>query len=100
MADACRMRNGLRALVAATVGAWLFYLLYLGAVLMNLGRLGWSADGDLPALAIATAGVIASALIGFAPSQKLSTGAKVALELLLLLVGLVILISVMSFRAG
>ena len=45
MFDALVMLSGLRVLAIATVAAWLFFVLYMGLIALNLSRLGvWNGD--------------------------------------------------------
>jgi hypothetical protein len=99
MFDALVMLSGLRVLAIATVAAWLFFVLYMGLVALNLSRLGvWQTT--IPALSMGSLGLLASIFVGSTKSHRLSAHAKVAAELMLLLVALFFLLTVMASRAG
>jgi hypothetical protein len=100
MSDACRMRSAFFGLAAATVTAWLFFLLYMGALTVSLARLGGTTGATIPALLVGGAGLLGSAFVGFSRHVNLSRPARVVLELLLLAGALFLLTIVLASRGG
>jgi peptidoglycan/LPS O-acetylase OafA/YrhL len=94
------MRSASLGLAVATFGAWLFFLLYMGALAVDLSRFGGTTTDVIPALFTGAAGLIGSAYVGFFPPRKLSRAGRIAIELLLLGLALFFLIVVTASRTG
>lgn len=94
------MRSAYVGLVAATIAAWLFFLLHMGALAISLSRMNGTTWSPMPALLIGGAGLLASAFVGFSTQVSWSRPARVVLELLLLGVALLFLMVVFASRAG